>query len=222
MIPRVNPDGIARRQRVNHDPDAPETSPDEGFHTRENGWDTNRYHWYDWEESTLYQHHPEEYPKNPVPEARYVIDLAKDVDPEWVIDFHRQGPHVDSNGDLIDVSLAWPQTPGVPDDAQELSERMATLIYDRLPEVKGQECNLTEFTPAGEHPGIARNAHGLAGNGSVLFEMSTATRGGIGYRIRTTAEALLLVTEATANDELYEVDARVDDIPEEWGTTMNL
>lgn len=223
VVPRVNPDGLARRHRTNYDPDAPDSDPEEGIHTREDGWDPNRYHRYDWEESTLYGSHPDEYSENPVPEARNVVELAREIDPEWVLDCHRQGAHVDSNGDLIDVSLGWPQNPDVPDDAQELSQQVAATLYDRLPEVEDRECNVTEFTPAGEYPGIARNAHALAGNGSVLLEMSTATRGGIGYRIGTTAEAILLLVEATADGSLHEADPdRVDEIPAEWGTTMNL
>ncbi|MFC7224320.1 M14 family zinc carboxypeptidase [Halalkalicoccus sp. GCM10025322] len=221
VIPRVNPDGFAARQRVNHAPDAPENEPEEGFHTREGGWDPNRYHRYDWEESTLYRHRPEEYPENPVPESRYVIELAREIDPEWVLDCHRQGPHVDSNGDLIDASIGWPQSPEVPADAQERSQQLATVLYGRLPEV--EECYITEFTAAGEYPGIARNAHAIAGHGSVLFEMSTGTRGGIGYRIQLTAEAVLVAVTATADGSLYDADpARVEEIPAEWGTTVNL
>lgn len=221
MIPRVNPDGFAARQRVNHAPDAPENDPEGGFHTREGGWDPNRYHRHDWEESTLYRHRPEEYPENPVPESRYVIELAREIEPEWVLDCHRQGPHVDSNGDLIDASIGWPRNPEVPADAQERSQQLATVLHDRLPEV--EECHITEFTAAGEYPGIARNAHTIAGHGSVLFEMSTGTRGGIGYRIQLTAEAVLVAVTATADGSLYEADpARVEEIPAEWGTTVNL
>lgn len=221
VIPRVNPDGFAARQRVNHAPDAPENDPEEGLHTREGGWDPNRYHRHDWEESTLYRHRPEEYPENPVPESRYVIELASEIEPEWVLDCHRQGPHVDSNGDLIDASIGWPRNPEVPADAQERSQQLATVLHDRLPEV--EECHITEFTAAGEHPGIARNAHAMAGHGSVLFEMSTGTRGGIGYRIQLTAEALLVAALATADGSLYDADpSRVGEIPAEWGTTVNL
>lgn len=221
VIPRVNPDGFAARQRVNHAPDAPENDPEAGLHTREGGWDPNRYHRHDWEESTLYRHRPEEYPENPVPESRYVIELASEIEPEWVLDCHRQGPHIDSNGDLIDASIGWPQNPEVPADAQERSQQLATVLHDRLPEV--EECHITEFTAAGEYPGIARNAHAMAGHGSVLFEMSTGTRGGIGYRIQLTAEALLVAATATADGSLYDADpAGVEEIPAEWGTTVNL
>lgn len=217
VVPRVNPDGFAARQRVNHAPDAPE----KGFHTREGGWDPNRYHRHDWEESTLYRNHPGEYPENPVPESRYVIGLASEIEPEWVLDCHRQGPHVDSNGDIIDASIGWPQNPEVPPDAQERSQQLAAVLHDRLPEV--EDCYITEFTAAGEYPGIARNAHAIAGHGSVLFEMSTGTRGGIGYRIQLTAEAVLVAVAATADGSLYDADpGRVEEIPAEWGTTVNL
>lgn len=221
IVPRANPDGFAKRQRVNHDTNAPEDDPEMGFHTREGGWDPNRYHWYDWEESTLYQNHPEEYAENPVPELRALIDYIRDVDPELVIDYHRQGPHVDSNGDLIDVSLAWPQHPDVSSDAQNLSQQLAGLLYHEIPEAV--QSNIAEFTPAGEYPGTATNAHALGGRGSILYEISTATRGGIGYRIQLVAESLLVAARATADGSLYSVDPDVvDEIPEEWGTTLNL
>ncbi len=221
IVPRVNPDGFAKRQRVNHDPDVPEENPDVGLHTREGGWDPNRYHWYDWKESTLYQSHPDEYPENPVSELRVLLDYIREVDPELVIDYHRQGPHVDSNGDLIDVSLAWPQHPDVSSDAQALSQQLAGLFYQEIPEAI--QSNITEFTPAGEYAGTATNAHALADRGSILYEICTATRGGIGYRIQLVAESLLIAAKATADGSLYDVDpTTVEQIPEEWGTTLNL
>lgn len=53
--------------------------------------------------------------------------------------------------------------------------------------------------------------------------MSTGTRGGIGYRIQLTAEAVLVAVTATADGSLYDADpARVEELPAEWGTTVNL
>lgn len=116
FVPRVNPDGFVARQRYNVDTDAPAadegsgifgsdtgifTASDEGI-----GWDINRYNRHDWTEHELYQTFPEEYPENPVPEARAVIDAIQDIDPVWIADFHRQGSYVvdyESEFDLDEV-----------------------------------------------------------------------------------------------------------------------
>ena len=104
FVPRVNPDGFVARQRFNVDTDAPAddeesdvfgadtgifAGPQEGI-----GWDINRYNRHEWTEHELYQNFPDEYPENPVPEARAVIDQVNNVDPEWIADFHRQGSYV--------------------------------------------------------------------------------------------------------------------------------
>ena len=92
VVARVNPDGAELFHRYNDDPTAPARNTTEGFYTSPTsgvGWDTNRYHWVTgWEESTLFQNHPLDYPTNPVPEAQAVIDAFNSYQPEWIADFH--------------------------------------------------------------------------------------------------------------------------------------
>ncbi|MCE7791764.1 hypothetical protein K8O68_04880 [Salipaludibacillus sp. CUR1] len=57
MLPRVNPDGSELGIRTNGDWRAPNHFASHGFFTSSvPGWDINRYHWFDWEDSTLFQY----------------------------------------------------------------------------------------------------------------------------------------------------------------------
>ena len=75
--------------------------------------------------------------------------------------------------------------------------------------------NITRY-PGTEPPGIARNAYGVLGSGSVLFEM----RGGIytqsnGYITKTAYEAAFAVVEAAADGSLFTTStAPADALPE--------
>lgn len=271
FVPRVNPDRFVARHRYNVDTDAPAddegsdifgadtgifAAPDEGI-----GWDINRYNRHDWTEHELYRTYPDEYPENPVPEARAVIDKLNDVDPEWIADFHRQGEYVvdyestfdvdevvepddddDMNGDdsddddmddeemedyppdpddpgdgdIVTGSLFWPINPNVDQEVQDLSKQVVYTMYDELS--KFDRANYTRY-PGGTFGGIARNGHGLAGYGSVLFELSAGTLGDREFRIRQVFEAVLAAAQATADGSLEEVDPDdVDELPERGDT----
>lgn len=111
LVPRVNPDGFVVPHRFNVDTDAPADDPesdifgaDTGIFAAEDpgvGWDVNRYNRHDWTEHELYQNYPDEYPENPVPEAVAVHEMMADVDPEWIIDFHRMGSF------MVDYETEW-------------------------------------------------------------------------------------------------------------------
>lgn len=254
FVPRVNPDGFVARQRYNVDTDAPAadegsgifgsdtgifTASDEGI-----GWDINRYNRHDWTEHALYQAFPEEYPENPVPEARAVIDAVNDVDPKWIADFHRQGSYVvdyesefdleevlnpddeedeemadyppdpddPGDGDIVTGSMFWPINPNVDEEVRDLSKQVVYTMYDELSGF--DRANYTRY-PGGTFGGIARNGHGLAGYGSVLFELSAGTLGDREFRIRQVFEAVLSAAHATADGSLEEVDPdSVDELPE--------
>lgn len=254
FVPRVNPDGFVARQRYNVDTDAPAadegsgifgsdtgifTASDEGI-----GWDINRYNRHDWTEHELYQTLPEEYPENPVPEARAVIDAIDDVDPKWIADFHRQGSYVvdyqsefdldevlnpdeeedeempdyppdpddPGDGDIVTGSMFWPINPNVDEEVRDLSKQVVYTMYDELSGF--DRANYTRY-PGGTFGGIARNGHGLAGYGSVLFELSAGTLGDREFRIRQVFEAVLSAAHATADGSLYDVDPdSVDELPE--------
>ena len=248
IVPRVNLDGFVARQRYNVDTDAPARGEgddifggDAGFFTADEpniGWDINRYHWPDWEDSPTYQNAPDEYPENPVPESRAMLEMVDERDPEWIIDFHRQGEYVvdyefefdpenpdeepereyppdpedPGGGDIVTASVFWPINEDVSQDTQDLSKQMAYTIYDELSEY--DQADVTRY-PGGTYGGIARNGYGLQGLGSILFELSQGTLGDRQYRIQQTMEGLLSVVAATADESLYDVDPdNVTELPE--------
>lgn len=248
LVPRVNPDGFVARQRYNVDTDAPARGSgddifggDAGFFTAPEadiGWDVNRYHWPDWEDSPTYETAPEEYPENPVPESRALLHMVDDRDPQWIIDFHRQGEYVvdydstfdpenpnadtepqyppdpdDSGaGDIVTASVFWPINEGVSAEAQDLSKQMVSRIYDELTEY--DEATVTRY-PGGTYGGIARNGYGLQGLGSVLFELSAGTLGDREFRVQQAMKGLLSVVEGTADGSLYDIDPEsVTELPE--------
>lgn len=249
IVPRVNPDGFVARQRYNVDTDAPARGEgdsifggDAGFYTAGEkgiGWDINRYHWPDWTESNLYNNLPDEYPENPVPEARAVLDAVDRIDPEWIVDYHRQGtyttdpdatfdpenpgeayergsyppdPDDSGAGDIVTSSLFWPINEDVPQESQDLSKQMVSVMYDELTEY--DQSTVSRY-PGGTYAGIARNAYGLAGYGSVLFELSTGTLGDREFRLRQIFTSLIAIIKATATGTLYDVDpGSVSRLPE--------
>lgn len=241
LVPRVNPDGFVARQRWNVDTSAPARSSgtgifseDGGFFTANRagvGWDVNRYHWLDWTESPLYREYPDEYARNPVPEARAVAGLVTDVDPDWILDYHRQGiytvdedatfdpenpeaayqrreyppdPDDDGGGDVVTTSLFWPIHEDVPEETRGQSKRLAWTIHDGLGAVEG---TTVSRYPGGTHPGITRNAYGRGGYPTVLFEVSAGTLGDRAFRIRQVVRSVLAATTAIAEGSVDDVDA---------------
>lgn len=207
VVPRVNVDGAEIPQRYNVDTDAPSRDTSEGFFTAWSdgvGWDINRYHDPAWEESRLYQNHPDEYPENPVPEAVAVQEAVNEVDPLWIADVHNQGTYKDDDGDMINSSIFWPIHEDVSEDVQNLSKQLCRVIYDHV-QPFGYS-NITQY-PGGTYPGIARNGYGLRGIGSVLIEH----RAGIGQKSqgslnRMALEQLMSMFEATADRSLFEIE----------------
>ncbi|MDJ1434161.1 M14 family zinc carboxypeptidase [Halostagnicola sp. A-GB9-2] len=223
VMPRANPDGVEYgelRHRFNVDPDAPARDESAGIYTDYDGagvgWDVNRYHWFDWTESELYQNYPEEYPENPVPEAQILVDTIEAIDPLWVADFHNQYHYVSDEGENITGSIYWPTASGADPDAQDLSKQLCRGIYD---DVDSQgNTTLTQF-PGGDTRGIARNSYGERGIGCVLIEMRGQTdefgqKSG-GQLIRTAYEMAVSMLERTADESVFDVDpAAVEEIPE--------
>jgi hypothetical protein len=150
---------------------------------------------------------------NPVPEAIAMRLLWDQKQPEFVVDFHHQGTYVDDEGKMITASTMWPNAEdeaeilGISEEFAEtvlLSKRVVSEILDGL-EQYGY-ANVTRY-PSTETPGIARNAYGLLGSGSVLFE----ARGGIGaksngYITKQTAIAAVSILEAAADGTVFTRD----------------
>lgn len=223
VMPRANPDGVEYgelRHRFNVDPNAPARSPSEGIYTGYDGagigWDVNRYHWFDWTESELYQHRPDDYPENPVPEAQLLVETIGEIDPLWVADFHNQYHYVSDEGENITGSIYWPTAPTADPDAQALSKQLCRGIYDDV-DASGY-AQLSQF-PGGDTRGIARNSYGEQGIGCVLIELRGQTdefgqKSG-GMLIKTAYEMAVSMLERTADESVFDIDtALAEEIPE--------
>lgn len=246
IIPRVNPDGAELPTRGNTDFTAEPRdtgqcpaaggSDDDGkgiFSTRFRdtelySYDINRYHWPVWEESWQYLCNVEGgvplYPTNPVPEALAVLDTYERYQPIWALDIHNQGFNVVDPeqcaaddacrpGRYVTGSVLWPTNENVDSDAVELSKQMALVMKERSQELGNVE--LTRYD-GGDFPGIARNAYGLLGGGSVLFEVAGQIEGSpsinngqkaVGKLVNGVRKLVSSLLEATADGTLYERDA---------------
>jgi hypothetical protein len=196
VVPRVNPDGSERFWRQNFDPDC-----SGAFCTPGRGFDINRWH------------DPAVAPEdNPVPEAAAIQRAFAAHQPSFVVDFHHQGSFVNEDGEMITTSIFWPNTAGVPASAIDHSKQICVVIDDTLSHYG--------FAEVSQYPGtlprgIARNAYGLLGAGSVLVEL----RGGIGQKsagmlVRTAYAVMGALLEGAAEGTIAAEDpARADLIP---------
>lgn len=212
IVPRVNVDGFdadvfdlsgrTTPWRQNFDTTCTTAC---AFYQNGRGYDINRYHSYG---ASAYDHPyiEGEDALNPVPEAVAMRLLWDERQPELVMDFHHQGSYVDDAGRLITGSIMWPNAEdeaaalGISDEfaeTVELSKRAVSVVLTELDQYGF--ANITRY-PSTETPGIARNAYGLLGSASVLFEM----RGDIGpkskgYIAKTAERAGMAVLEAVAD-----------------------
>jgi hypothetical protein len=217
IVVRVNPDGAELWQRYNDDPTAPDRRTSRGLYTAGGvGWDINRFHYADWTDSLTYQWYLIDpvtypYPVNPVPEAQAVMDAFLMYEPIWMVDIHGQGTYVTDAGENVTSSMLWPTNGAVALDLVVLSKQLCVVMMDQMSQYGYATVNLY---PGGSYEGIARNAYGLAGAGSVLVEI----KGGIGQKsngmlAKHTEEQMLSILEATANGYLYDVNPdRVDEL----------
>ncbi len=235
VVPRVNVDGFdapvqdasgnTPPWRENFDPFCLSSCP--AFYQAGRGYDINRYHSY-------LLDHPEDDPntpavdQNPVPESVAMRLLFDQRRPEVVMDLHHQGSYVDADGDLITGSTFWPNATGTAAaigrsaefaQAVELSKKVVATLVTRLDQYGF--ANISRY-PGTLPPGIARNAYGLLGAGSVLFEL----RGDIGtksngYIAKTAYHAAKSVVEALADGSLFAADTAVADALPERGPAVD-
>ena len=190
IVPRVNVDGFdgdvvdsqgfTTPWRQNYDPACAAFC---SFYQDGRGYDINRYHSYT-ESAYDHPYQPGLDADNPVNEAIAMRLLWDERQPQVVVDFHHQGSYVDEDGRLITGSIMWPNATeeaarlGISDEFAEtitMSKRAVSVMLTSL-EPYGW-ANITRY-PSTSTPGIARNAYGLLGSTSVLFEV----RGGIGQK----------------------------------------
>lgn len=230
IVPRVNVDGFdadvtdlsgdTTPWRQNYDIACPAFCE---FYEEGRGYDINRYHSYS-ANALDHPYMPGMDDANPVPEAVAMRLLWDDRQPELVVDFHHQGTYVDEDGRMITGSVMWPNAE---EEAAALgiSEEFAETVTDSKRAVsqmllaledKGY-ANITRY-PSTTFPGIARNAYGLLGSASVLFE----ARGGIGsasngYITQQTAVAAQSVLDAAADGSLWTASTEPADTIRERG-----
>ena len=216
IIVRVNPDGAELWQRYNDDPTAPARDTNKYIYTSGGvGWDINRYHFADWTDCPLYAWYVTDpvaypYPENPVPEAVAVMETFLYYQPIWMVDFHGQGTYVTDAGENVTSSMLWPTNEDA-SDVVDLSKQLCVVMMDRMSEYGFATVNLY---PGGPEPGIARNAYGIEGAGSVLVEI----KGGIGQKsngmlVKHAVEQMMAILEATADGSLFEADPdRVEEL----------
>jgi len=216
IVPRVNVDGFdadvvdldgnTTPWRQNFDTECPAFC---GFYADGRGYDINRYHSYT-ESAYDHPYQPGLDSNNPVPEAVAMRLLWDERQPEFAVDFHHQGTYVDDEGRMITGSVMWPNAEeeaerlGISEEFAEtvtLSKRVVSEMLVNLDQYG--YANITRY-PSTTTPGIARNAYGLLGSGSVLFE----ARGGIGqksrgYIAKQTYVAGMSVLAAAADGSLF-------------------
>jgi predicted deacylase len=214
IVPRVNVDGFdadvedlagnTTPWRQNYDPSCT-AEPCDPFYEVGRGYDMNRYHSYS---DNAYDHPYLEGDDNlnPVPGSIAMRLLWEERRPELVMDFHHQGTYVDEDGRMITGSTMWPnaldeaEALGIADEFAETITRSQRAVSVLLRELEQYGyANITRY-PSTSTPGIARNAYGLLGSASLLFEM----RGGMdaksnGYITKTAEVAGMSVLEAVAD-----------------------
>jgi hypothetical protein len=210
IIVRVNPDGSELWQRYNDDPTAPNRDTNKYLYTSGGvGWDINRYHFSDWTDSPLYAWYKTDsvaypYQENPVPESVAVMTAFLDYNPIWMVDFHGQGTYETDEGENVTSSMLWPTNEAATQAVQNLSKQLCVVMMDQMSQYGYATVNLY---PGGPEPGIARNAYGIEGAGSVLVEI----KGGIGQKSsgmldKHAIEQMMAILESTADGSLYFVD----------------
>jgi|GEM_PF-947818 len=219
VMPRVNIDGFdatltGEPWRYNVDPNVcPSPTPCPPFYSRGRGYDTNRYNPYLTDDPEDNPNTPGADGDNPVPEAlniRAVYDAAGGADAvEVMLDLHGQGTPLDANRDMVFSSTLWPTaTPtadaiGVRpefDAAAELSKRVISVAL--MARDKIAHANTSRYV-GGPEPGINRNAYGLLGSASVLFEHRVVGQKAAGYMANISFRTVMAIVEALADGSLY-------------------
>jgi predicted deacylase len=233
IVPRVNVDGFdadvtdlagnTTPWRQNFDTDCPAYCE---FYATGRGYDINRYHSYS-ESAYDHPYKPGADTDNPVPEAIAMRLLWDERQPRLVVDFHHQGTYVDEDGRMITGSIMWPNAQeeaerlGIAEEFDETvtdSKRAASQMLLALEQYGW--ANITRY-PSTPFPGIARNAYGLLGSASVLFEV----RGGVGQRsgghlARHAEVAGMAVLESAADGSLWTASTEPADNIRERGPSV--
>ncbi len=219
VMPRVNIDGFdatptGEPWRYNVDPDVcPTGGPCPPYSSRNRGYDTNRYNPYLTDYPMDNPNTPGDDYDNPVPESlniRAVYDAAGGADAvEVMLDLHGQGTPLDANRDMVFSSTLWPTATPTADEigvrpqfdaAVELSKRVISLALNARDKIAHANTSLYN---GGPQPGINRNAYGLLGSASVLFEHRTEGQKAAGYMADISFRTVMAIVEGLADGSLY-------------------
>ncbi|WP_394829982.1 hypothetical protein LVJ94_26095 [Pendulispora rubella] len=194
IVVRANADGFERNWRYNYAPDA---NPEYG--ERGKGYDINRYH------------NPGISPEeNPATEAAHIQRHYAAFDPVIVVDYHMQGRYFDPSGREITASVMWPTHPDTKPDDVAFAKQIAVIVQQSMAAAGG---NVSQY-PGGDYEGIARNAYGLRGAGSVLVELSAMDSAREQDQIRSALASMMAIAHTAAKGQIDEIDpARADQIP---------
>ncbi|GGK29195.1 hypothetical protein GCM10010124_22440 [Pilimelia terevasa] len=193
VVLRANPDGQARKWRYNYDPQAKPKYGQAG-----KGYDINRYH----EPSTA----PE---KNPAPEAGAIQRLWLETKPSIVVDYHMQGAYTGPDGKPVTASIMWPTHAKVTAAAKNRGRQLAVLARTSM---TAGGASVTRY-PGDDLEGIARNAYGLRGSGSLLVELSRIP-GREAFQVQSALDSMVAIARSAADGSLDKIDpAKADDIP---------
>ncbi|MFD9896525.1 M14 family zinc carboxypeptidase [Amycolatopsis sp. NPDC059027] len=194
IVVRANPDGHEHDWRYNYDPAA---TPE--FGERGKGYDINRYH------------NPSLDPaRNPATEAGLIQRRYTAFDPDIVVDYHMQGRYQDDKGRAITASAMWPTHPATRPSEVDFAKQITVVAKRSIEAVGG---NVSQY-PGGDYEGIARNAYGLRGSGSVLIELSDQGAAYEQKQIRSALASMLAIAGTAADGSLRHIDpAQADAIP---------
>ncbi|WP_245776053.1 M14 family zinc carboxypeptidase [Saccharopolyspora flava] len=194
VVVRANPDGHEHNWRYNYAPDA-----DPEYGEAGKGYDINRYH------------DPAVAPEdNPATEAGLIRRHHAEFRPHIAVDYHMQGRYVGGDGREITASLMWPTTPGVAAEPLTLAKQVSVVARTAM---DAGGANVSQY-PGGDYQGIARNAYGLLGSGSVLIELSDMGPDHEQSQITSALTSMHAITNATADGSLHNTDpAEADTIP---------
>ncbi|RRO14274.1 peptidase M14 [Saccharopolyspora rhizosphaerae] len=194
VVVRANPDGHEHDWRYNYDPDAEPEFGEAG-----KGYDINRYH------------DPAVAPEdNPATEAGLIQRHHADFQPQVSVDYHMQGRYVGDDGREITASLMWPTHPDVAEGPLNLAKQVSVVARTAMDE---GGANVSQY-PGGDYQGIARNAYGLLGGGSVLIELSDMGAEHEQFQISSALASMHAIANAAADGSVNDVDpAEADAIP---------
>lgn len=154
VMPRVNPDGFARWEKLV----SAELLPDTTIDPRRNSADIDLNRTWDAQEQIE---------ETLIPEALAVSSVIDAVQPELILDFHNQNNYLNEHGELETLSLLWPTNSNVEPSVTDFAQQSAVALVQGVSEF---EYGYVSLFPGGDTPQIARNGIAIEGVPTLLIE----------------------------------------------------